>query len=118
MEEKRKSELEMALIKMSHLAKSMPPVMKKANWSTQSSKLSQVSPTSALGFEWETVKNNFGKRRKIKRKQLRLDEGGSLPSLATSNIIAFKRYQILKWMKLVVKIPSLELSLRNTNHLR
>ena len=45
----------------------------------------QVSPTSALGPEWETVKNNSGKRRKIKHKQLRLDEEGSLPSLATSN---------------------------------
>ena len=76
MEEKRKSELEMASIKMSHLAKFRIPVMRKANWSTQSYKLSQVSPTSALGPEWETAKNNSGKRRKIKHKQSRLDEEG------------------------------------------
>ena len=59
MEEKRKSELEMASIKMSHLAK-----------------LANVSPTSALDPERETVKNNSGKRRKIKHKQSRLDEEG------------------------------------------
>ena len=85
MEEERKSELEMAPgpIKKSYVSR--VPVMRKANRSTQSSKLSQVSPTSALDPEWKTVDNNFGKRLKIKHKLAQVAEKGSPPSLPISN---------------------------------